>query len=156
MPRAAAVALLLLAFAAAPAHAQSPFDPLDPADPPAAYCPGTPGEAASAPSDAEHRRIVPDRAPPASVTRRRITVDGIATQLLEAGPRDGTEAVVFVHGNPGSARDYDDLLADAGQLVREHLVTDVVPFEDGPRLLSDLAARRRRPPLTAVLRFGDG
>jgi hypothetical protein len=36
-----------------------------------------------------------------------------------------------------------DLLRAEGAAVREHMITDVVPFEDGPALLSDLAARRR-------------
>jgi threonine dehydrogenase-like Zn-dependent dehydrogenase len=36
-----------------------------------------------------------------------------------------------------------DLLLGDGPAVREHVVTDVVPFEEGPALLADLAARRR-------------
>jgi threonine dehydrogenase-like Zn-dependent dehydrogenase len=35
------------------------------------------------------------------------------------------------------------LLSDSGHLVRRHLVTDVVPFEDGPALMTELAERRR-------------
>jgi threonine dehydrogenase-like Zn-dependent dehydrogenase len=47
-----------------------------------------------------------------------------------------------------------DLLRERGDDVRRHLVTDVLPFEDGPRLLADLAGRRlAAPPLQAVLRF---
>lgn len=45
-----------------------------------------------------------------------------------------------------------DLLHDRGADVRTHLITDVVPFDEGPALLSDLAARRRAT-LQAVLRF---
>jgi threonine dehydrogenase-like Zn-dependent dehydrogenase len=45
-----------------------------------------------------------------------------------------------------------DLLRERGDDVRRHLVTDVVPFGDGPALLADLAHRRRpSPPLQAVL-----
>jgi threonine dehydrogenase-like Zn-dependent dehydrogenase len=44
-----------------------------------------------------------------------------------------------------------DLLRERGKDIRTHVVTDVVPFEEGPRLLSDLAARRRAT-LQAVLR----
>ena len=44
-----------------------------------------------------------------------------------------------------------DLLRERGQDIRTHLVTDVVPFEEGPQLLADLAARRRGT-LQAVLR----
>ena len=35
------------------------------------------------------------------------------------------------------------LLRHSGELVREHLVTDVVPLEEAPRLLNELAERRR-------------
>jgi len=49
-----------------------------------------------------------------------------------------------------------DLLRDRGDDVRRHLVTDVLPFDEGPRLLADLAGRRLpSPPLQAVLRFGE-
>nr|WP_055506919.1 zinc-binding dehydrogenase [Nonomuraea pusilla] len=43
------------------------------------------------------------------------------------------------------------LLRERGSLLREHLVTDVADFADAPRLLADLAARRRHT-LQAVLR----
>ena len=47
-----------------------------------------------------------------------------------------------------------DLLRERGPEIRTHLVTDVLPFEEGPRLLADLAGRRlAAPPLQAVLRF---
>jgi threonine dehydrogenase-like Zn-dependent dehydrogenase len=47
-----------------------------------------------------------------------------------------------------------DLLRERGEDVRTHLLTDVLPFEDGPRLLADLAGRRLpSPPLQAVLRM---
>ncbi|MGY1707488.1 zinc-binding alcohol dehydrogenase [Geodermatophilus sp. SYSU D00697] len=47
-----------------------------------------------------------------------------------------------------------DLLRTRGEDVRGCLVTDVLPFEEGPALLADLAGRRlAAPPLQAVLRF---
>ncbi|WNV73730.1 zinc-binding dehydrogenase [Geodermatophilus sp. DSM 44513] len=47
-----------------------------------------------------------------------------------------------------------DLLRARGAEIRRHVVTDVLPFDDGPRLLADLAGRRlAAPPLQAVLRF---
>jgi pimeloyl-ACP methyl ester carboxylesterase len=49
---------------------------------------------------------------------RRIVVGSIASPVLEAGPRDAREAVVFVHGNPGSSSDWTALLDDAGELGR--------------------------------------
>ncbi len=36
-----------------------------------------------------------------------------------------------------------ELLATCGEAVRHHVVTDMVPFDDGPALMTDLAARRR-------------
>jgi threonine dehydrogenase-like Zn-dependent dehydrogenase len=36
-----------------------------------------------------------------------------------------------------------ELLADHGQAIRRHVLTDVVPFDDAPRLFADLSARRR-------------
>jgi NADPH:quinone reductase-like Zn-dependent oxidoreductase len=45
-----------------------------------------------------------------------------------------------------------DLLQQYGESIRKHLVTAVVPFAEGPELLTDLAARRRQE-LQAVLSF---
>jgi threonine dehydrogenase-like Zn-dependent dehydrogenase len=36
-----------------------------------------------------------------------------------------------------------DLLRAHGAAIREHVITDVVPFAEGPQLLTELAARRR-------------
>jgi pimeloyl-ACP methyl ester carboxylesterase len=38
--------------------------------------------------------------------------------MFQAGPHQASEAVVFVHGNPGSAADFTSLVAEAGQLRR--------------------------------------
>jgi pimeloyl-ACP methyl ester carboxylesterase len=51
-------------------------------------------------------------------TERQITVSGLRTRVFEAGPRDATEAVVFVHGNPGSALDWNDLAGRTGAFAR--------------------------------------
>jgi pimeloyl-ACP methyl ester carboxylesterase len=48
----------------------------------------------------------------------RIVVDGASTPLIEAGPADAHEAVVFVHGNPGSSSDWTALVDAAGGLGR--------------------------------------
>lgn len=50
--------------------------------------------------------------------RSEIVVDGIRTPLIQAGPASAAEAVVFVHGNPGSSEDFDDLVAKAGRFSR--------------------------------------
>jgi pimeloyl-ACP methyl ester carboxylesterase len=49
---------------------------------------------------------------------RRIVVGGIGTQVIEAGPADATEAVVFVHGNPGSSADFTGLVDQVGEFAR--------------------------------------
>jgi threonine dehydrogenase-like Zn-dependent dehydrogenase len=41
------------------------------------------------------------------------------------------------------------LLADRGDAIRRHVVTDVVPFDEGPALMTELA-QRRRPTVSAV------
>ncbi|HYN99955.1 MAG TPA: NAD(P)/FAD-dependent oxidoreductase, partial [Actinomycetota bacterium] len=52
--------------------------------------------------------------PPEKPGLRRGTmeVDGITSPYLEAGPAGSREAVVFVHGNPGSSLDFSDLVAE--------------------------------------------
>jgi pimeloyl-ACP methyl ester carboxylesterase len=56
----------------------------------------------------------------ATISRTILTVDGIRAPLLEAHPAGALtdEAVVFVHGNPGSSQDWAPLLERAGQLAR--------------------------------------
>jgi pimeloyl-ACP methyl ester carboxylesterase len=44
----------------------------------------------------------------------RISVGGVGSPVIEAGPQDAREAVVFVHGNPGSRRDWEDLVEATG------------------------------------------
>jgi threonine dehydrogenase-like Zn-dependent dehydrogenase len=60
--------------------------------------------------------------------------------MAEAWPRAALAAVAL------------DLLRARGADIRRHLVTDVVPFDEGPELLADLAGRRRAT-VQAVLRF---
>ena len=47
--------------------------------------------------------------------RGEVRVDGVRSPTLEAGPADAREAAVFVHGNPGSSGDWDDLVRSAGE-----------------------------------------
>ena len=47
-----------------------------------------------------------------------VSVRGVRSPVLTAGPPDGAEAVVFVHGDPGPADGWRDLLARAGELGR--------------------------------------
>lgn len=46
-----------------------------------------------------------------------VQVDGVRSPVLEAGP-SSDEAVVFLHGNPGSSRDWEDLLPRVGRFAR--------------------------------------
>jgi pimeloyl-ACP methyl ester carboxylesterase len=49
---------------------------------------------------------------------RRITVNGLGSPVLEAGAEDASEAIVFVHGNPGSSTDWIALVDATGELGR--------------------------------------
>lgn len=60
--------------------------------------------------------------------RRRVQVDGAAVRYLEAGPAGAEEAVVFVHGNPGSADDWASLAAAVGASGRRALAADLPDF----------------------------
>jgi pimeloyl-ACP methyl ester carboxylesterase/2-polyprenyl-6-methoxyphenol hydroxylase-like FAD-dependent oxidoreductase len=49
---------------------------------------------------------------------RELRVGELRTPLREAGPPDAAEAVVFLHGNPGSSADWEPLLAATGRRWR--------------------------------------
>jgi len=55
---------------------------------------------------------------PSSVTTTRPTIDGLATPVSSVGDAGAGEAIVFVHGNPGSRRDWDDLLSRVAPFAR--------------------------------------
>ncbi|HTP23133.1 MAG TPA: alpha/beta fold hydrolase [Solirubrobacteraceae bacterium] len=55
---------------------------------------------------------------PACVTTTRPTIDGLVTPVSSVGDQASAEAVVFVHGNPGSRRDWDDLLSRVAPFAR--------------------------------------
>jgi pimeloyl-ACP methyl ester carboxylesterase len=50
--------------------------------------------------------------------RAACTVRGVRSPVLQAGPSDAGEAVVFVHGNPGPGSDWTDLLGRVGEFAR--------------------------------------
>lgn len=54
----------------------------------------------------------------ATAAERAVTVGGVRAPVLEAGPGDSPEAVVFVHGNPGSGRDWERLAGEVGTFAR--------------------------------------
>lgn len=47
-----------------------------------------------------------------------LTAGGVRSPLIEAGAEGATEAVVFLHGNPGSHEDWTDLAGQAGEFAR--------------------------------------
>ena len=47
-----------------------------------------------------------------------VVVDGVRSPVIDAGPADASEAVVFVHGNPGSGRDWQDLIQPVASFSR--------------------------------------
>jgi pimeloyl-ACP methyl ester carboxylesterase/2-polyprenyl-6-methoxyphenol hydroxylase-like FAD-dependent oxidoreductase len=59
---------------------------------------------------------------------RPLRVGAVTTPLREAGPADASEAVVFVHGNPGSGADFEPLLAAVGAHGRRAVAWDAPGF----------------------------
>jgi pimeloyl-ACP methyl ester carboxylesterase len=53
-----------------------------------------------------------------SISTLEVSVRGVRSPVLTAGQPDGEEAVVFVHGNPGPADDWRELLPRAGEVGR--------------------------------------
>lgn len=90
----ATVAAALTLAAAAHAQDGGGQDPLG-------YC--TPANTVFDPRDIR-RDASPPSLPP-GFSRRRVPL-GFSTPLIEAGPRDSAEAIVFVHGYPGSSLDW--------------------------------------------------
>ena len=64
----------------------------------------------------------------AGLERKRLPLGGAQPRLVQAGPVDAPEAVVFVHGNPGSADDWAELVAALGGAGRRALAIDLPDF----------------------------
>jgi pimeloyl-ACP methyl ester carboxylesterase len=62
------------------------------------------------------------------VQRTTLLAGGTRTRLLQAGPAGASEAVVFVHGNPGSADDWERLIGAAARAGRRALAFDLPDF----------------------------
>jgi pimeloyl-ACP methyl ester carboxylesterase len=63
----------------------------------------------------EGETVEPDRVP---VEQGSVTVAGVRSPFLQAGPAGADEAVVFVHGNPGPAEDWRHLVSCTGSFAR--------------------------------------
>src|SRR5712671_2467909 len=68
----------------------------------------------------------------AKVRETEVSVNGIRSPVLEAGPAGATEAVVYVHGNPGSRLDFRDLVARTGEFARA-IAPDMPGFGDADK-----------------------
>jgi pimeloyl-ACP methyl ester carboxylesterase len=64
----------------------------------------------------------------AAVERTSLLAGGTRTRLVQAGPADAGEAVVFVHGNPGSADDWVRLVEAAGAAGHRAVAFDLPDF----------------------------
>jgi pimeloyl-ACP methyl ester carboxylesterase len=62
------------------------------------------------------------------VQRGSLLAGGTRARLLQAGPAEAAEAVVFVHGNPGSADDWERLVGAAAGTGRRALAFDLPDF----------------------------
>ena len=70
--------------------------------------------------------------PLAAVRDTAVTVAGIRSPLLESGPAGAVEAVVYVHGNPGSRLDWLDLVSRTGEFARA-IAPDMPGFGDADK-----------------------
>jgi pimeloyl-ACP methyl ester carboxylesterase len=64
----------------------------------------------------------------AAVERTSLLAGGTRTRLAQAGPADASEAVVFVHGNPGSADDWERLVGAAATTGLRAVAFDLPDF----------------------------
>lgn len=60
--------------------------------------------------------------------RSSLLAGGTRTRLVQAGPAGASEAVVFVHGNPGSADDWERLVGAAGEAGHRAIAFDLPDF----------------------------
>jgi len=64
----------------------------------------------------------------AAVERSSLLAGGTRTRLVQAGPAEASEAVVFIHGNPGSADDWVRLVAAAASAGKRAVAFDLPDF----------------------------
>lgn len=62
------------------------------------------------------------------VQRSSLLAGGTRTRLVQAGPAEASEAVVFLHGNPGSADDWERLAGAAGRVGKRAVAFDLPDF----------------------------
>ncbi|HET7455663.1 MAG TPA: alpha/beta hydrolase [Solirubrobacterales bacterium] len=67
-------------------------------------------------------------APASPVERGSLLAGGTRTRLVQAGPAGASEAVVFLHGNPGSADDWVGLAGAAASAGKRAVAFDLPDF----------------------------
>lgn len=67
-----------------------------------------------------------------AIRESEVVVAGLRTPVIEAGPAQASEAVVYVHGNPGSRLDFRDLVARTGDFARA-IAPDMPGFGDADK-----------------------
>ena len=77
----------------------------------------------------------------ATLTETVLAVEGIRSPMLQAGPPHAEEAVVFVHGNPGSSQDWARLVERTGRFTGE-LAEPPLTADGRASLTARLAAER--------------
>lgn len=63
-----------------------------------------------------------------TTVERSLLAGGTRARLVQAGPADAAEAVVFIHGNPGSADDWAGLAGAAGSVGVRAVAFDLPDF----------------------------
>jgi pimeloyl-ACP methyl ester carboxylesterase len=63
---------------------------------------------------------------------RDVVVDGVRSPVLQGGPTDAEEAVVFVHGNPGFSQDWKNLSERVSEFSRT-VAPDMPGFGDADK-----------------------
>jgi pimeloyl-ACP methyl ester carboxylesterase len=64
----------------------------------------------------------------ATIERSSLIAGGTRARLVQAGPAEASEAVVFIHGNPGSADDWEGLAEAAGSAGVRAVAFDLPDF----------------------------
>src|SRR5690348_3261212 len=63
-----------------------------------------------------------------TVERGSLLAGGTRTRLVQAGPAEASEAVVLLHGNPGSADDWVGLAGTAASVGKRAVAFDLPDF----------------------------
>jgi pimeloyl-ACP methyl ester carboxylesterase len=61
-----------------------------------------------------------------------VSIDGVRSPVVESGPVNADEAAVFIHGNPGSTRDWESLARGVGEFGRA-LAMDMPGFGEADK-----------------------